>query len=928
MNINGKNNDDFIKFGLIYLSLNDLEEMKKSFPQLNIKQVTDFSKKFECFYNELYNKKSNFFLSFKRKIIYMYKYLLNSTSIKLKKATNNKQEEFILCFLLAFLKLLIENKKHKMIQQSIKILVKLSIDNILPKNYHLIVIEFVLKILINIMNLNRDKFYEINDNSAFNLLDDIITSLITFPEEIKLKISKTNFLIDIITLFNKYLFSQYYPNIFLSTTPTWLKILSIPFNQNEKNNIQILYSFLTKIYKFHLSPNFMENIIFKNSILDLKYYRNSLGFLNNLFWEEMHSIPVSNFKIKEGIFIPRNNYLFLSNIKSKNKTNEISIIFSFQIFHFEKNKNIELIEFLDKRMKSIFKLGVNEKRFLVLVNNDNKILETEIKIKENTCHFLSINIEKNLMKIFEMNFLFENSINGSNNNKDPFFSNKFSNFDLSKEMFLYLGKNNFEGLIGDFIIINKKLKRKNVKDLFYLKEDYGYILRQIYYKLQNVSKINVPKYKTSNNKSDKFKESKEFFEQLNFEIIFEIRRCDILYSKPKKFLKDIDNNIIISNKNEIVQANVNEINLDSNSIKINNNLVNNKNINVINIVSKMKYSYDIFYQNNGIDFLSFQLNNIFSKINDIELLNSYLYETLLFIMDLMTYQENYYENQKNKIKKLDTEIIIFFLTLLISLLNKKGKKMYLNQNIIIKLIEIYDYFRTNKIIEPKNLILSIILDIEFYKNKEEVFKHQRILNSLKNDIEEFDLDNQSLFRMEYLYKLLLLDFSFESKKYKHKLLMELISDFILLGTKTNLNINPDHCKIIHKEFINYFFTLKSEIKIYHYLKIICLNFNEIKNSFTTNIEFVGKINQCAEKIDYKHCKYCEYNQTLFYLLGQEIVKNFDDEDYIYDYNPIGFMMEPSLIFLKCFFSQIFNLTIRERMQFIKIKTELIDFIFS
>ena len=929
MNINGKNNDEFIKFGLIYLSLNDLEDMKKSFPQLNFKKVTDFSKKFECFYNALYNKKSNFFLSFKRKFIYMSTYLLNSTSIKLKKATNNKQEEFILYFLIAFFKLFIENKRHKMIRQNIKILVKLSIDNILSKNYHLILIEIILKLLINIMNSNINNFYDINSNSPFILLDDIITSLITFPEEIKLKISKTNFLIDILTLFNKYLFSHYYQNIFLSTTPIWLKLLSIPFTQNEKNNIQILYSFLTKIYKFHLSPNYMENIIFKNSILDLKYYRNSLGFLNNLFWEEMRLIPVSNFKIKEGIFIPRNNYLFLSNIKSKNKTSEVSIIFSIQIFQIEKNKDIQIFEFLDKRMKSIFKLGINEKGLLVLDNSDNKILETEIKIKENNCHFLCITIKKNVMKIFEMNFFFENSFNDSNNNKEPFFSTKISNFDLSKEMFLYLGKNNFEGLIGDFLIINKKLKRKNIKDLFYLNGDYGLILRQIYYKLQHVSKINVPKYKMSNNKSDKFREAKEFFEQLNFEIIFEIRKCDILYSKPNIFLKNIEtNNIIISNKNEIVQANVNEINPDSKNIKSNNNLINKKNINVINIASKMKYSYDIFYQNNGIDFLSFQLNNIFSKINDIKLLNSYLYETLLFIMDLITCQENYYENQKNQIKKLDTEMIIFFLTLLISLLNKKGKKIYLNENIIIKLIEIYDYFKTNKIIEPKNLILSIILDMELYKNKEEIFQHQKILNSLKNDIEEFALDNKSLFRMEYLYKLLLLDFSFETKKFKHKFLMELISDFILLGTKTNLNINPDYCIRIHNEFINYFLSLKSEIKIYHYLKIICLNFNEIKNSFSKNIDFVG-INQRAEKIDYKHCKYCAYNQTLFYLIGQEIVKKFDDEDYIYDYNPYGFMTDhPSIISLKCFLSQIFNLSNRDRMKFMKIKSEPIDFIFS
>ena len=931
MNINGQKNDVYIKFDLIYLSLNDLEEIKKSFSKLNINKLIDFSKKFETFYNILYIQKSKLFLSFKRKITYFYKYILNTSNIKIKKVINN-EEEFILYFIISFLKLLIENKRHKMIQQYTNILVKLSIDKILSNNYILIIIEIILKILINELNSSRDKFYDINDNSAFNLLRKIINSLISFPEEIKLKISKSNILIDVLNLFDKYLFSQFYPNIFLSTTPIWLNLLSIPFNQTEKNNIKILYSFLTKIYKFHLSPVFMENIIFKSSILDLKYYINSLGFLNNLFFQEMDSIHVSNFKIKEGMFIPRNNYLFLSNIKSKNKTSEISIIFSFQIYQNEKNKNIEILEFLDKKTKSLFKFYISEKGLLVIDNNDNKKLETEIKIKENECYFLCLTIKKNVIKIYENTFFFQNFFNDTNKSKNFVYSKKISNFDLSKETFLYLGKNNFEGIIGDFLIINKKLKRKNIKDLFYLKEDYGYILRHIYYKLKYLSKISIPKYKMNNNKPDEFKKSKEFFEQLNFEIIFEIRKCDILFSKKNKYLKNIENNNIeILDKNELIQAKEKEISeeekyIKNNTINDNNNMIYKKNINIINIVSKMKYSYDIFYQNNGIDFLSFQLNNIFSKIDDIELLNSYLYETLLFVMDLMTYQENYYENQKNQLKKLDTEMIIFFLTLLISLLNKKDKKIYLNDNIILKLTEIYDYFKTNKIIEPKNMILSIIIDIGFYKNKEDIIKHQKIFNSFKNDIEEFATDNKSLFRTEYFYKLLLLDFTFETKQFKHKLLMELITDYILLETNTKLNINSELCQTIQKEFINYFLTLKSEIKIYHYLKIIYINFNEIKNNFFP--EFIENINQNKEKINYQHCKYCAYNQILFYLINQEILKDCDDQNFIFEYIPNSFMMKPSEFLIKCFFSQIFNLSNKDRIKFIKIKYEPIDFIFS
>ena len=91
-----------------------------------------------------------------------------------------------------------------MIQQYTNILVKLSIDKILSNNYILIIIEIILKILINELNSSRDKFYDINDNSAFNLLRKIINSLISFPEEIKLKISKSNILIDVLNLFDKF----------------------------------------------------------------------------------------------------------------------------------------------------------------------------------------------------------------------------------------------------------------------------------------------------------------------------------------------------------------------------------------------------------------------------------------------------------------------------------------------------------------------------------------------------------------------------------------------------------------------------------------------------------------------------------------------------------------------------------------------------
>ena len=78
----------------------------------------------------------------------------------------------------------------------------------------------------------------------------------------------------------------------------------------------------------------------------------------------------------------------------------------------------------------------------------------------------------------------------------------------------------------------------------------------------------------------------------------------------------------------------------------------------------MNYSYDIFYQSNGIDFLTFQLHNIFSKIQNTELLNLYLYETLSFLINLFSnYEKNFIFSKLEK-PKLDSEVVIFFLVLL------------------------------------------------------------------------------------------------------------------------------------------------------------------------------------------------------------------------------------------------------------------------
>ena len=319
--------------------------------------------------------------------------------------------------------------------------------------------------------------------------------------------------------------------------------------------------------------------------------------------------------------------------------------------------------------------------------------------------------------------------------------------------------------------------------------------------------------------------------------------------------------------------------------------------------------------------------NIFSKIDDNKLLNFYLNETLSFVREIIYFNLNFSLNQNQKIKYLNSQMQTYFLTLLILLYNKK-EKIYLENEIILIFIEIYSHIKSSDLINLNYIIFSIILDIEFYKYKKDIFG-KKILNDFKKELEEKSCDIKSIINKEFLYKIFNLDFCFVSKEYKHKIIMEIFLKFISFDENKikDVKVVSDLYNMINKEFNLYFLNLKNEIKIYHYLKILYLNFDIVKKVFEKNDDFKANIIENMEKIDYMHCKYCNYNLTLLYLLNQEIINDDNDNDYNFTFSSNGFMNNPSFLFLNCFFSQIFYLSNRERLKFIKIKSDPIDYIF-
>ena len=322
-------------------------------------------------------------------------------------------------------------------------------------------------------------------------------------------------------------------------------------------------------------------------------------------------------------------------------------------------------------------------------------------------------------------------------------------------------------------------------------------MRKFFYEFKIFPKRIKLKYKIDYNNSKEFLKSKKFFKELGYEIIFEFNPNDVLYNKSKnKYLDIDDNNFLINNnlntipgKSEI-SSNIMEINnKEISDIKNNFLLSNQEHFNLVKNFGKMNYSCDLFYQSNGIDFLSFQLYNIFSKIKENKLLNIYLYETLSFIMKLFTYSEINYMNsspkksEKSKTplkskksgdlekseqtekQKLESEMIVFFLSLLILLINKKKKeKFYLDNNVFLVLNDISNYFIRNRLINERNIILSILLDIDLYRNKEDIFQNQKLFNILQKELQEKNNDNKYIINKELLYKILSLDFCFESNE--------------------------------------------------------------------------------------------------------------------------------------------------------------------
>jgi len=114
-------------------------------------------------------------------------------------------------------------------------------------------------------------------------------------------------------------------------------------------------------------------------------------------------------------------------------------------------------------------------------------------------------------------------------NHSSFQLEKINGLNLFSDISLALGKNNFFGVIGDFLMINKELTSEKCEQLFNLKEDYAKALRKIYYKFKVLPIKSRQNYRGGYNETEIYEKAKTFFK------IFQ-KRCYVIKRRKKHIL--------------------------------------------------------------------------------------------------------------------------------------------------------------------------------------------------------------------------------------------------------------------------------------------------------------------------------------------------------------------------------------------------------
>ena len=865
------------------------------------------------------NKIIKFFCFFNRNLKYINK-LFFADENHIDKYKIKKIEDFKLIkntfaiYSILLLKKSINTENHFFIKKYLKIILLFRIFDKISLN----ICKLLLEIYINII---RDLFI-IDENNIY-FIDDLIESLVDFMN--KFSNTDKNILYFIILMLKEYFFYNYQLKTKIHKFPIFLKLLKYKTAENKFEKDEIIINFLSNIYKYNISTNFLYKEIYKNGILDLNYYSNSLNLLSTIITEEnIDSNNNSNFMIKKGFYIKNNNAIVLEAVELDEE--EFSIIFSFKLLNDNKDDKDDIVifnfsDYSSVKNQSLFlKFLLNkkdDKYYIKILNDTSEWTLDKFFILKGKDYFICITKSYTSDDKAKL-VLYINDINSDSKkeNKDKRYSKgnytipflKFEHlFDYRKrdEMKLILGEKNFEGIIGDFFIIDKSLKQimnsedkkdnkyNDISNLLKLNGNYSYIAEYI------------------NVQTDLINNFDNFY--LNNKDIF-------------TYFKDLDFKCLL----RILSDNINSNLLKGNEIYINNfGIVINKNEEKIEIF-KLNNTLSTLISSDGIEFLVFQLHNLFSIFDknnitedELYIFNLYLYITLkLFYNILVIINRDGETNIKLKYSSKFDYLFFSFLAIL-DYYKKINKYLRMNLKIYNLLIEFVSFCEKDYY-EERNLILSILLDDTLF-TQQKVLREGKIFENLDLILQHYldeDEDEQKnqkiLFDNEILYKILNLQFILQSKEYEHRVYMKIILDLILAKNRK-----------INKKIFKYILNLKNEDIIYHYLKNIFINFENLRNIIeerTINKIFCNSLENFSKNNIFFHCKYCFKISYIIPLIESElkiiIDKNNNDDDINIKEKkdiPINEIIKYKVCGIKTEFINGFNMNNTKKLNFVKIK---------
>ena len=763
---------------------------------------------------------------------------------------------------------------------------------IIPIKNIIFIINTFLKTSINIIISEKqiiDNFSSFKKSPLY-FLNDLFDALINIPRELINDDIHIILIDELISILDKNLFSSHF-NLELNKVQIWFKLLGNKIlNLDEKNNLIYpkIISFLVKIYKYHFQNSFYFQNIYEKSAISFDYFINSLDFLWALFREEEKKRTNPEFQIKNGFYIYNNIPLYLTKIKFK--INCYSLIFSFKLTKIENNnENIILFSLVcleNKEEKNILKFIINkDNHTLKISEGKNNEWNTGIIIESNKDYLICLSQDH---KTFgkEINLFINNKNINDNNLEDKenlynCYTNKTIGYpDFDQNLTLELGKNNFEGIFGELIIINKLLKKDNIKHLYNLKENYADIICSINYNNDLIVK---------NKKFMKNNQDLVFFNNLKYNCVLKI-----LTYECHSLLKDL-NSVRIKPYGEL------QYSKNKNNLKLR--------------IYSLNYAIINFPYQHGIEYLIFQLHKIISMSENDELLNFYLYKTLFFVLEYIKMASSFFifpQKENNKFKQ-EKKYTVFVLSLII-LLNTKQRNLQLDDNIRELLLKFSQIYREKKAILQQQMNISLLLSDKIFKksdiiNYNKLFDEMIAITNINNSVKE-----KSILNKEIVYKFLLLDDILKSNEIKHKKYMKIIWSIIMYKKnkkkrKKDINININNNM---KIFIRYFIKVKDPKKIYHYLKMIYFKID----SFMEFKEFKDYIFSNNNKIINNNSKFCHYIKILCFL-----IKDILNKDKITKKgNLIDKFKEaknPDYNFIRYIFINIFNIDTKHKFRFLK-----------